>query len=137
MPASDALRSDQGRADARNPRGIPYPDPVSVKAWLEGHQFDLDKLVELFREGPTRVSVEDGKYYLVEPTLDQAVASNVPLIDAAPPVLRRVNGLAAILWPDYKPVSLTLTFFDGKMHHVYAQETIHVRDAAMAVVTGP
>lgn len=37
---------------------------MAVKAKLEGHAFDLDALVELFREGEPKVGKEEDGYYL-------------------------------------------------------------------------
>jgi hypothetical protein len=43
---------------------------VTVKAWLEGHQCDLQDLAELLSSGDVRVVREDDSYYLTSPKID-------------------------------------------------------------------
>jgi hypothetical protein len=50
---------------------------VIVKAWLEGHQFDLDALAELLPAGDTRVVLDGDGYYLTATEIDNRPAGAV------------------------------------------------------------
>ncbi|WP_328365564.1 hypothetical protein OG800_35495 [Streptomyces sp. NBC_00445] len=113
---------------------------MAVKAKLEGHSFDLDALVELFREGDPKVSKEVDGYYLSSSELDGLIDDGGQLLSTATRLLQRVTGVARILDSSFRPVSLSGTFVevDGtgaeKRHHVAQAGTAEERSKAYAVV---
>jgi hypothetical protein len=73
-----------------------------VKAWLAGHEFDLDDLVDLLPSGDTRVVKDSEGYYLTSKEIDSR-PDGVPFYEVAPRVLQRVNGLARAKNPSTDP----------------------------------
>lgn len=63
---------------------------MSVKAWLEGHQFDLDDLVALLSTGDTRVVKDGDAYYLLSAEIDSRPAG-VPFYEVAPRFFGRLR----------------------------------------------
>lgn len=55
---------------------------VGMKAYLEGHQFDLDRLVYLLPSGDVRVAKAGDGYYLVAAEVDQR-SEDVPFSEVA------------------------------------------------------
>lgn len=53
-----------------------------MKAYLEGHQFDLDRLVYLLPSGDVRVAKAGDGYYLVAAEVDQR-SEDVPFSEVA------------------------------------------------------
>jgi hypothetical protein len=110
---------------------------VTVKAWLEGHQFDLQELAALLPSGDHRVVREDDGYYLTSPDIDnppQGTASH----DVAERLLTRANGLARAKKADFRPVSLTGKYSDTSgVSTVIAAASAEIRShgQASAVVT--
>jgi hypothetical protein len=78
---------------------------MSWKAWLEGHQFDLKTLSELFPIGDLVVLKDpSGDYYLESPDL---VNSDGQLDDdAAQALIRRVNGVGRATYRGFRPVRI-------------------------------
>ena len=113
---------------------------MAVKAKLEGHPFDLDTLVELFREGDPKVSKEDVGYYLSSSELNGLVGDSGRLFEAAARLLQRVTGVARMLDSSFPPVSLPGTFMEddgtgtGRRHHVVQADTAVIRSKAYAVI---
>lgn len=113
---------------------------MTVKAKLEGHVFDLDALVELFREGEPKVSKEDDGYYLSSSELDGLMGDGGRLVEAATRLLQRVAGIARILDSSFRTVSLPGTFIEdngnggARRHHVVAADTAVIRSKAYAVI---
>ncbi|NEB01227.1 hypothetical protein [Streptomyces sp. SID13726] len=113
---------------------------MAVKAKLEGHTFDLDALVELFREGDPRVSKEEGGYYLNSAELGGLMDNGGRLFEAATNLLQRVTGVARVLDSSFRPVSLPGIFVedDGtgnrRRHHIVQADTAVVRSKAYGVV---
>jgi len=66
---------------------------VSVKAWLEGHEYDLQDLAVLLPTGETRVVKDGGGYYLTSTEIDDR-AAGAQSYEVAPQMLERVNGIA-------------------------------------------
>jgi hypothetical protein len=121
------------------PDGLGTLEAMVVKAWLEGHQFDLDALVALLPTGDTQVvRDDDGGYYLTAAEIDDRPA-DTPFYEVAPAVLRRVNGLARVHDAGFRPVALSGRYQDGhKGHLVVAGATAEcrVRATAGAVLIG-
>jgi hypothetical protein len=112
---------------------------VTVKAWLEGHQFDLEDLVDLLPAGELRVVKEGDRYYLTALEIDNPPTEK-QFCEVAPDTLARVNGLGRAHNPSFRPVQLTGTYQEGDhRHHVVTAGTIEVRAKvyAAAVVTSP
>jgi hypothetical protein len=131
---------------------------VTAKAWLKGHQFDLDALAELFPTGDVRVVKEGENYYLTAPEIGSPPHGRT-FYEVAPEVLQYVNGLARAMRPnEYRPVELTGRYQVGETRHqvvrlgcaesreqalpitaVAASASIEVRGriAAVATVTRP
>src|SRR5215475_8220549 len=85
--------------------------------------------------------VENGRYYLLDPSLPETGGDAVALHRAAVYLLTRINGIALSLHSAYKPVSLSGSFRDesGTHYAVAAVEaTVRFYATATAVVTnGP
>jgi hypothetical protein len=76
-----------------------------MKAWLEGHNFDLDTLHELFPNGEAIVAKDaSGRYYLESPALENPEGQVDT--DAAEALLKRINGAARAIDHSYQPVKL-------------------------------
>ncbi|MGW6962386.1 hypothetical protein [Streptomyces chartreusis] len=111
---------------------------MTVKAKLEGHTFDLDALIELFREGDPKVSKEEDGYYLSSSQLDGLMDDGGRLFEAATRLLQKVTGVARVLDSSFRPVSLTGTFMEdggtgtGRRHHVVQADTAEARFKAYA-----
>ncbi|MFJ3777548.1 hypothetical protein ACIPX0_38240 [Streptomyces sp. NPDC090075] len=111
-----------------------------IKAKLEGHTFDLDALVELFRSGDPKVSKEDDGYYLGSSELDGLMDDGGQLVAAATRLLQKVTGVARILDSSFRPVSLPGTFVEdngdggGRRHHVVLAATAEARSKVHGVV---
>ena len=88
---------------------------VSMKAELNGHEFDLDALVDLFPSGPIRVVRESGVHYLLADEIDNRPQG---VQYYAPKVLETVNGLARVANSAYQPVELSGYYFEGEQRHV-------------------
>lgn len=97
-----------------------YAVSMSVKAWLEGHQFDLDSLVQLLPTGDTRVMSDGDGYYLTATEIDNRPAG-VPFYEVAPRILQRVNGLARVKNAGYRPVRLSGRYQEGERRHQVVQ----------------
>jgi hypothetical protein len=106
-----------------------------VKARLQGHEFDLLTLAELFREGDPAVASDDEGYCLSFTASDRLVDDGSRLSDAASVLLHRVNGVARTLSSDFRPVGLTGRFSDetGRQHQVVLADTAEVRARANPV----
>jgi len=113
-----------------------------VKAKLEGHVFDLDALVELFREGEPKVAKEEDGYYLASSELDGLMDDGGPLVEAATRLLQKVTGIARILDSSFRPVTMPGTFVedsgDGgrRRQHVAGALTAELRIKASFVASG-
>jgi hypothetical protein len=129
-----------GRPSPQQTRRAPIVVTVTTKAWLEGHPADLAALARLPALGDVRVVLEDDRYYLTAPEIDNPPEPghfNVP----AQRLIDLINGLARTQDPNYRPVSLTGHFNgdDGSatvcvpVAHLEARATL----TADAVVLGP
>jgi hypothetical protein len=106
-----------------------------IKARLQGHEFDLLTLAELFRESDPAVASDDEGYYLSFTAPDGLLDDGARLSDAASVLLRRANGVARTLSSDFRPVGLTGRFSDGtgRQHQVVLADTAEVRARANPV----
>jgi hypothetical protein len=113
---------------------------VTVKAWLEGDNVDLQRLASLFAVGSFCIRREgDGRYYLSCPELDSR-PDGVSRLQVAGEPLAVANGIARTLNPDhYRPVRLQGSFSAAAKPNVAEKElSIEIRDpAASAVTAGP
>ena len=94
-----------------------------MKAWLEGHQFDLEDLAQLLATGDVRVvqdTDEDG-YYLTAPEIDKPPETNRFDIPAERLIVR-ANGLGRAKSADFRPVKFSgkCTTPDGRNLHFAA-----------------
>lgn len=107
---------------------------MTVKAWLQGHTFDLEVLAELFPAGDVRVAKEGDEYYLTAIEMS-ASPTGREFYEVAPEALRRVNGLARAMHPnDYRPVELADRYEGGDgRHHVVQADGAETREQALPV----
>ena len=131
--AAEGLVIGPGRANGHS-MNRQYPEPVTVKAWLKGDQFDLDRLVELFPAGDIRVVKDGDEFYLAALEIDSE-ADGSKFYEVAPEVLQRVNGMARAMHPnDYRPVELVGRYQVGEnRHHVVLADCAEAREQAMPV----
>lgn len=103
------------------------------KARLDGHGFDLDTLVEIFREGDPVLGRDDDGYYLSSSAFD-GLEEPVAVKDRAEILLRKVNGLGRLLDSSFEPVKLSGSFTtkDGHTTHVLSPDSARVRTRASA-----
>lgn len=75
------------------------------KAWLEGHEFDLETLRELFRTGDPLVAQDPSDGYYLE---SSALQDSNGQLDhsAAEPLVKRINGVARASDQGFRPVHL-------------------------------
>ena len=111
---------------------------MTVKAWLEGHPYDLEDLADLLPTGDVRVVKEGERYYLTSPQIDNPPAGR-QIYEVAPEILTRVNGLGRAHNPNFRPVKLANTYQEGDyQHHVAQAEAAEARDKAYpAIVVTP
>jgi hypothetical protein len=116
-----------------------YAAEVAVKAWLTGHEFDLECLVDLLRSGDVRVVKEGDQFYLTSPALDAAGDDAASGHDIAQRLLTQICGVARARDPDFKNVKLTGRYQDGELTHVVgltATLEIRAQIRAAGVVAG-
>lgn len=100
----------------------------TIKARLQGHEFDLESLARLFSAGDPLVGRDDQGFYLAAVQLDGLIDEGGELMRTANEVLQRVNGVGRAYEDGFRPVSLSGTFADGdSRHHVVVADTIEVR----------
>ena len=121
-------RGKQTRAACR------YSESVTVKAWLKGHQFDLETLADLFSAGDVRVIKVGDEYCLTGVEMDSP-PEGLNFYDVSATVLQRVNGIARTLRPnDYRPVELVGRYqVADDRHEVVQAEGAEVRERAESV----
>lgn len=110
---------------------------MTVKAWLNGHPFDLDALVALLPSGDTQVvRDDDGSYYLTAKEIDGRPA-HMAIDEAAAGVLQRVNGLARVHDPGYRPVALAGRYQEkaGALQ-VHVTDEVRIRDEITVFLGG-
>lgn len=95
-----------------------YAVEVTVKAWLTGHEFDLEYLVDLLPSRDVRVVKEGDQFYLTSTALDAAGDDAASGYDIAQRLLTQICGMARARDPDFKNVKLTGRYQDGEQTHV-------------------
>jgi hypothetical protein len=114
---------------------------VTTKAWLEGHQFDLEDLAQLLATGDVRVvhdADEDG-YYLTAPEIDNP-PQGATFYEVAQRLLPHINGIGRVNRADFRPVQLTGKYGTPTGQHAViaaASAEIRLRTHVAGVVTGP
>jgi len=120
---------------------VAYRCRVAVKAWLEGHQFDLQDVADLLSSGRVRVihDANDDAFYLISPALDsppQPGRFDIP----AEKLLDLINGLARANNSGFRPVRLSGRYTDSSgrtIHMVTAKSEARAVTRVTAVVLGP
>jgi hypothetical protein len=82
---------------------------VTVRAGLDGHEFDLRTLVDLFPECDPRVVTDedDGRYYLESSQLDSHFNDGGRMLGVAERVLGRLAAVARLQPAEFREVALT------------------------------
>jgi hypothetical protein len=115
---------------------------VLVKAWLQGHQFDLEDLAELLAEGDVRVVHDDAEdaYYLTSPEIDNPPEAG-RFDKPAERLIVRINGLGRAKSADFRPVKLSGKYTDSNGNaHLFvspAPAELRIRGSAAGFVLGP
>jgi hypothetical protein len=111
-------------------------EAVPWKAWLEGHEFDLEILRGLFRAGDPLVAQDSSYGYYFE---SSALQDSHGQLDhsAAEPLVKRINGVARAADPGFRPVHLIgrYTAPDGTTSVVAIAGTAEARSKATAAAT--
>ncbi len=76
---------------------------MTVKAWLEGGQFDLDYLAQHFPTGDIRVVRDGDRYYLASLQIDNPPAGTKNH-EVARKLIAHLNGYGSLTHPDFRPV---------------------------------
>jgi hypothetical protein len=112
---------------------------VPWKAWLEGHEFDLGTLRELFRAGGPLVAQDQSEGYYIESAVLQDTNGQLDY-SAAETLLKRINGAARAADQGFRPVNLRdrYTAPDGTMSVLARAGLAEARSrvSATAVVSG-
>ena len=113
---------------------------MTTKAWLEGHQFDLEDLAEQLAARDVRVVRDETEnaYYLSAPEIDnppEAGQFNKP----AERLIVRINGVGRTKSADFRPVKLSGKYTDsnGNAHFFVsaAPTELRIRGSAAGVTT--
>lgn len=109
---------------------------MPCKAWLEGHDFDLETLGELFPKGEPLVGQDPSGGYYLESSALQDSNSQIDT-NAAQALVKRINGAARAIDQGFQPVSLTgrYTTPDGTTSVVIGAATLVGRSKMKAVAT--
>jgi hypothetical protein len=131
------------RGDDDSPRSLSNQictlSGVTMKARLDGHEFDLQDLADWLPAGNIRVAKDDVGYYLSAAVMDNPPEGKT-FYEAAQALLPIVNGIGSLKSATFRPVKLDGRYQDGeKRHTVVGVGTIETRSRAHAVgiVTGP
>jgi hypothetical protein len=105
---------------------------VTVRASLEGHEFDLQMLAELFPEGDPRVVKDsEGVYHLESSDLEKYFGDGGRILDAAEQILGPLLAAARLEHADFQDVSLA-SRFDRPKADGTTERSSHVTDSATA-----
>jgi len=114
---------------------------MTTKAWLEGHQFDLDDLAQLLATGDVRVvhDADENGYYLSAPEVDNSPHGKT-FYEVAQRLLSHINGIGRVNKADFRPVQLSGRYSTPTGVHMVvapaaAEIRLHIHVAG--VVTGP
>jgi len=113
---------------------------MAIKARLGDNSFDLETLARRFRQGDPQVSTDGEGYYLTSSRFDGLMHDGGKLVEMASSLLRKVNGVARVRDPGFRPVRLTGCFSDdaGNSHVVVtytgsAEVHLQASDATVVV----
>jgi hypothetical protein len=84
---------------------------VTTKAWLVGHQFDVDHLAQLLSTGDVKVMRDGDRYYLTSPEIDNPTPETKKH-EVAERLINYVNGLGRVTHSNFRPVTLTRIYDD-------------------------
>lgn len=111
-----------------------------TKAWLEGHQYDLQDLSRLLGTGDVQVlhDAQSDAYYLTAAEIDNP-PNGQAYSEVAQRIIRRVNGLGRTSQSDFRPVKLTGRYTTPTGESVVAAAValeVRLRISVDAVVIG-
>jgi hypothetical protein len=112
---------------------------VSIKARLDGHEFDLQDLADWLPSGGIRVAKDSEGFYLEAAAIDNPPGGKT-FYEAAQEVLKLLNGLGRTKTANFRPVTLAGYYQDGDQRHVVVSPdsvVVRSRVSAVAIVTGP
>jgi hypothetical protein len=78
---------------------------VTIKARLDGHEFDLQDLADWLPSGNIRVTKDDVGYYLSAAVIDNPPEGKT-FYEAAQDLLPIVNGIGSLKSAKFRPVKL-------------------------------
>jgi hypothetical protein len=109
---------------------------VPWKAWLEGHDFDLETLGELFPKGEPLIGQDPSGGYYLESSALQDVNGQIDT-NTAQALVKRINGAARTIDHGFQPVSLSgrYTAPDGTTSVVISGATLMGRSKMKAAAT--
>jgi len=91
--------------------------PVTWRAFLKGHSFDLELLVEQFDRGRAQVMRSGDEFWLASPSFDELPDASAVQTSASR-LLGEVNGAAKLMDGSFRAVELQDRFSDGTGVHV-------------------
>ncbi len=107
---------------------------MSVKAWLDGDDFDLQDLTTLFAGGDIKIICDTEGYYLTSTEIDSHSA-DAALHSAAIRVLSYVNGIGRVNDPGFRPVRLVGRYSDDNgIHRIIVADTANFRARGSAAI---
>ncbi len=103
---------------------------MTNKAWLEGHQFDLEDLAEQLAVGDVRVVRDETEnaYYLTSREIDNPPEAG-RFDKPAESLIVRINGLGRAKSADFRPVKLNGKYTDsnGNAHFFVSSAPAELR----------
>jgi hypothetical protein len=111
---------------------------MTTKAWLEGHQFDLEDLAQLLGTGDVRVvhDADENAFYPTGPEVDNP-PSGTNFYEVAQRLLAHINGIGRVNKADFRPVQLSGRYSTPTaLRMVVPTMTAEVRLRAHAVGVG-
>lgn len=112
-----------------------YAASMTMKAWLEGHEFDLEDLARLLPTGDVRVIKEGNGFYLTAAELDNPTPGRA-FHEVAEELLVRVNGVGRLMRGSFAPVALSGRYEqEGNVSAVVHAATVRARANISATVT--
>jgi hypothetical protein len=113
---------------------------VTVRALLNGHEFNLRTLVDMYPAGaPCVVRDDGGRYHLEASELDPHMADAGRLVEIAERVLGDLVGTARLTHSDFQPVNVAGSFesFDGPNKSIHATDSAVGRERAVVARPEP
>lgn len=93
---------------------------MTVKARLDGHEFDLQDLADRLASGDTRVVKDDAGYYLTSTHIDHSPDGKT-FYEAAQELLPKINGLGRVHNASFRSVQLSGKYEEGDHRHTVVQ----------------